>query len=145
MTVKELYEKAGVKSVLRVRSNVNGMMLCGDYKPDEPKCAKIGDMVVCSIRSKVNVVDKESEYHMYSYLCVYAREENDNNITVYKIRSKLDALYKRLNCSYERTTRALREEMAIGCGWQYYEGYSNAFSMALAEIKAILEEMEEDG
>lgn len=66
-------------------------------------------------------------------------------MTSKEIYERLDALYKRLNCAYERTTHVLREEVARDYGQErYYEGYNNALSMAMVGIALILEEMEDE-
>ena len=63
-----------------------------------------------------------------------------------EIYQKLDALYKNLEAARERTIRA--ENAAIGndrAQARYYQGWIDATSIAIGEIAAILEEMEEDG
>ena len=63
-----------------------------------------------------------------------------------EIYQKLDALYKNLEADRERTIRA--ENAAIGNAYaqgSYYQGWIDATSIAIGEIAAILEEMEEDG
>lgn len=63
-----------------------------------------------------------------------------------EIYQKLDALYKNLEAARERTIRA--ENAAIGNDYaqaRYYRGRIDATAMALTEIAAILEEVEEDG
>ena len=63
-----------------------------------------------------------------------------------EIYQKLDALYKNLEAARERTIHA--ENAAIGNAYaqaSYYQGWIDATSIAIGEIAAILEEMEEDG